>query len=92
MTGRRACRRRTRRHPGHSYLLEILARCSVGGLGGVIQIQIALDGFPQVMLGITAEAAMLPPPVMIPVGGMHHAQAAQRRRKIPGQILSLSLR
>jgi hypothetical protein len=69
----------------------IFARYSVVGLGGIIQIQIALDGFPQVMLGITAEAAMLTPPVIIPVGGVHHAQAAQRRRKIPGQILSLSL-
>lgn len=66
---------------GCSYLLEILARRSAFGLGGVIQIQVALDGLPQVVLGITAGPAMLASPVMVPVGGVHSAQVAQRRRK-----------
>src|SRR5215471_2698529 len=39
---------------GCSYLLEILSRRSACGLGGVIKIQEAMDGFPQVMLGIPA--------------------------------------
>jgi hypothetical protein len=60
---------------GCSYLLEILARRSACGLGGVIQIQEAMDGFPQVMLGITAGPTMVAPPIMIPVGGVHRAQA-----------------
>lgn len=57
-----------------------------------MQIEISLDGFPQVMLGITAEAAMFAAPVMIPVGSVHRAQAAQRRRKFLGQLLPLGLR
>jgi hypothetical protein len=69
---------------GDGYLLEILVRCSVCGLGGVIQLQIALDGFPQVMVGITPEAAMLAAPVVIPIGGRRRAQVAQRGRKLPG--------
>jgi hypothetical protein len=52
-------------------------RRSVCGLGGVIQNQIAVDGFPQVMLGITAEPAMLATPVVVPVGGVHRSQAAK---------------
>ena len=59
---------------GCRYLLVILTHCSVCRPGGVIQIQITLDGFPQVMLGITAEAAMFAAPVMIPIGGVHRAQ------------------
>jgi hypothetical protein len=74
------------------YLPGILARCSVRGPGGVIQIQIALDGFPQVMLGITTEPAMLAAPVMIPVGGVHRAQAAQRRSQFLRQLLPPGLR
>jgi hypothetical protein len=69
---------------GYRYLLEILTRCSVCRPGGVMQIQITLDGFPQVMLGITAEAAMLAAPVMIPVGGVYRAQTAQHRREVRG--------
>lgn len=74
-SGGPAVRRPPNALPTGGYRLEILARRSVSGLGSVIQTQITLDRFPQVMLGITAGPAMLAAPVMIPGGGVHRAQA-----------------
>jgi hypothetical protein len=51
-------------------------RCSIPEPSGIVQIEVALNGFPQVVLGITAEAAMLATPIVIPVGGVHGATSS----------------
>ena len=40
---------------------------------GVQQVQVALDGLPQLVLGIPAAATVRPPPVVVPLAGVHRA-------------------
>ena len=50
---------------------------------GVEKIQIALDGFPQLVLRIATTPTVLPAPAVIPVRVAHAAQVVKRRLQFP---------
>ena len=54
----------------------------LAGPGGINQVEIPFDGFPQFVLRVAAVATVLAPPVMIPVLVADLAQMSQRRAQV----------
>ena len=50
---------------------------------GVEKIQIALDGFPQLVLRVATTPTVLPAPAVIPVRVAHAAQVVKRHLQFP---------
>jgi len=57
-------------------------------IGRVAQFQVAVDGFPQLVFGVPAQAAVFPAPVVLPVGAVDLAQVAERRIQFTGDLVT----
>ena len=70
-----------------SVTVQVTAVASVGGAswtrlagsGGIDQVKVPFDRFPQFVLRVAAVAAVLAPPVMIPVFVLSHSGQHLRR-------------